>query len=583
MATRELGTAPSRTSDAATKAYVDTASAPAYITTVGDGTSGPFVITHNLNTRHVRVIVYRNASPWEEVFVRVEHTSKDTVTLLPDETWTTAQYRVLVQFVAASDTTAPTAGVLSYSSADSTSITYTFTGGSDNVGVAAVDAYDAASNTLLAAGITSPWTRTGLNPSTSYGTYLKYRDIEGNASQSNTDTHSTTAVPDTTAPTAGTLTLSSSTTTTITYTFTSGSDDVGVVGVDAYDATTNTLIASNITSPWVRGSGSGSNAPLTPSTNYGTYLKYRDAAGNASQSNTVSTTTGATPDTTAPTAGTASYSGTKTSTSITYTFTAGSDNVGIAGVDAYNAADNSLLAANVTSPWTRSGLSPSTSYGTFFRYRDAAGNFTDSNTVTQSTNAASTAPSFVDAKGEKTTSSLSTMPTHQTGDYLFMWAYRDGFVTAPSIPAGWTQIIVEGQNSNVLLVCYKIVASAAEVSGTWTNATNLTCASYRNVGSIGASAIGGGTSATITIPALTLQNTSGSSLVIAGGGHRSGANSLATPPAGLTYRAGYEGGGTEQDTAVYDTNGGVSSFTGGTINYATTSGWEMAAIELKAA
>lgn len=197
------------------------------------------------------------------------------------------------------------------------------------------------------------------------------------------------------------------------------------------------------------------------------------------------------------------------------------------------------------------------------------------------------APTFIAAVGEKTTTALSAMPSHQVGDYLIMVAYRDGFTTPPSLPAGWTDISSPtGDNSNSMRVGYKIAASTSEVSGTWTNATNLVCGSYRGVASIGAVAVNSGLTSSVALPNLTLQNTDGSSLVVGGLGHRSGANSLASGLSGgtaMTYRGGYEGSGTEQDMALWDTNVGVSSFTGGAISYATTSGWRTAAVELRAA
>lgn len=47
----------------------------------GDGTSISYLITHNLGTRDVKVAVYRNSTPWDEVICDVAHTSTNTVTL----------------------------------------------------------------------------------------------------------------------------------------------------------------------------------------------------------------------------------------------------------------------------------------------------------------------------------------------------------------------------------------------------------------------------------------------------------------------------------------------------------------------
>lgn len=460
---------------------------PSFSRLVGDGTQGPFVITHNLNTEDVGVQVRRATAPKDEIDVRVEHTGPNSITLLPDEAWAPNQYKVLVWFIAQSNITPPTAGTLAFSSSTSNSLTYTFTGQADADGIASIDLYNAADDSLIAAGVTSPVTWSGLTAQTAYSAYLKVTNVNGNSATSNTVTHSTDAPPaDSTPPTAGALSFSSVTQTTLVYTYTLGSDNVGVTQIDAYDSG-GTLIQADI---------------------------------------------------------------------------------GTSGT------------------WTRTGLTANTSYGTFLRYRDAAGLFADSNTVTHSTSAPPSGISYIDSRAEKTASSLSTMPTHQAGDLLVMFAYRDGFNTPPSVPAGWTVSGTPptGTNSNCMTVASKVAASSAEVSGTWTNATNLACIVFRGVaGGIGAVAYQDGIGTTLTIPALTLQKTDGTSWVVAGAGDRSGANSLATPPSGMVYRTGYEGTGTEQDTAVYGTNGAVSSFAGGTISYATSTGWFTCALELKAA
>lgn len=48
---------------------------------VGNGVATSFVITHNMNTRYVKVEVFRNATPWDTVVCDVERTTLDTVTV----------------------------------------------------------------------------------------------------------------------------------------------------------------------------------------------------------------------------------------------------------------------------------------------------------------------------------------------------------------------------------------------------------------------------------------------------------------------------------------------------------------------
>jgi hypothetical protein len=324
---------------------------------------------------------------------------------------------------------------------------------------------------------------------------------------------------------------------------------------------------------------------LTADTEYDCSVRALDLAGNAAASSVVPITTDADPgaDTESPTAPTLAFVS-KTTTTIDVSVSGATDNVGVTGYNFYRGGVKQNGSPVATTTYQYTGLTANTAYALTATALDAASNESVvSNTVNTTTDAAGSI-SFVAAVGEKTTTSLTTMPTHLTGDLLLMFAYRDGFNTPPSLPAGWTDLYsTTGTQSTGMRVGYKVAASGSEVSGTWTNCTDLTCASYRNVVSVGAVIGNTGNTDPIVISALTLQNTSGGSWVVAGAGHRSGANSLATPPSGMTFRAGYEGSSSEQDTAVYDTNAGVASFASKNITYATTSGWYTVAVELKVA
>lgn len=63
---------------------------------VGDNSSTAIVVTHNLNTRDVVVMVYRSTTPWDEVLCDVEMTSVNTITLRFAVAPTTNQFRVVV-------------------------------------------------------------------------------------------------------------------------------------------------------------------------------------------------------------------------------------------------------------------------------------------------------------------------------------------------------------------------------------------------------------------------------------------------------------------------------------------------------
>lgn len=71
-----------------------------------------------------------------------------------------------------------------------------------------------------------------------------------------------------------------------------------------------------------------------------------------------------------------------------------------------------------------------------------------------------------------------TLPAHQAGDIIVMWAVSGGdTITRPS---GWTGTsAVGGTKPGRGVLAYKIAASSSEVSGTWSSAKALMVAVYR--------------------------------------------------------------------------------------------------------
>ncbi len=63
---------------------------------LGNGSATSFTVTHNFGTRAVSVVVYRTASPYDEVDVYVEHTDANTVTIKPDAVWATNEFHAVV-------------------------------------------------------------------------------------------------------------------------------------------------------------------------------------------------------------------------------------------------------------------------------------------------------------------------------------------------------------------------------------------------------------------------------------------------------------------------------------------------------
>ena len=64
--------------------------------TFGDGVNTDFVITHNLNSRGVKISVWRTASPYDEVDYYAEKTSVNTITLRFNRVITADEFSVSI-------------------------------------------------------------------------------------------------------------------------------------------------------------------------------------------------------------------------------------------------------------------------------------------------------------------------------------------------------------------------------------------------------------------------------------------------------------------------------------------------------
>jgi hypothetical protein len=67
-----------------------------YSTDIGDGSNTSYTVTHNLSTREVTVVVYRNSGNYDEVECEVRHTSTTALTLVFSAAPTSNQFRVVV-------------------------------------------------------------------------------------------------------------------------------------------------------------------------------------------------------------------------------------------------------------------------------------------------------------------------------------------------------------------------------------------------------------------------------------------------------------------------------------------------------
>jgi chitodextrinase len=288
-------------------------------------------------------------------------------------------YTVNIQAVAG-DTTAPSAPTsLAASGTTQTTTNLSWTASTDNVAVTGYDVYK--DGALLGSTTTATtYPVTGLTASTSYAFTVKAKDAAGNVSAvSNTANVTTSAAPDTTAPSAPTsLAASNTTQTTTDLSWTASTDNVAVTGYDVYKD--GVLLGSTTTATTYPVTG------LTASTSYAFTVKAKDAAGNVSAvSNTANVTTSAAPDTTAPSAPTSLAASNTTQTTTDLSWAASTDNVAVTGYDVYK--DGVLLGSTTTATtYPVTGLTASTSYAFTVKAKDAAGNVsTVSNTANVTT------------------------------------------------------------------------------------------------------------------------------------------------------------------------------------------------------
>lgn len=187
---------------------------------------------------------------------------------------------------------------------------------------------------------------------------------------------------DTTAPSAPTnLTASNVTSTSVTLSWTSSIDNIGVTGYNIYQGG---VLKTTVTGT------SASVSGLTASTTYSFTIKAKDAAGNLSvSSNNLNITTSTGADTSAPTAPTNVIASNITSNSLTISWTASSDNIGVTGYDIYQGSSLKTSATGTSASIT--GLTASTAYSFSVKAKDGAGNTSASSATLNITTTAATA------------------------------------------------------------------------------------------------------------------------------------------------------------------------------------------------
>ena len=342
------------------------------------------------------------------------------------------------------DTTPPTQpGSLAVAAATQTSVSLTWNASTDAVGVTGYGVY---SGSTLATTVTAPGaTVSGLTCGTGYTFAVDAYDAAGNRSGKASVTGTTAACStpppgDTTPPTQpGSLAVAAATQTSVSLTWNASTDAVGVTGYGVYRGST---LATTVTVPGATVSG------LTCGTGYTFAVDAYDAAGNRSGKASVTGTTAAcsTPppgDTTPPTQPGSLAVAAATQTSVSLTWNASTDAVGVTGYGVYR---GSTLATTVTVPGaTVSGLTCGTGYTFAVDAYDAAGNRSGKASVTGTTGPctdtqAPTAPSNVQPTTRTATSiALSWSASTDNVGVVSYGVYRAG--TLVGSPTSTTYIL----------------------------------------------------------------------------------------------------------------------------------------------
>ena len=281
----------------------------------------------------------------------------------------------------AADTIPPSQpGALAVTSVSADSISLTWAASTDNVSVTGYSAY--RSGTMVTS-VTQPGTTvSGLSCGTAYALAVDAYDAAGNRSGKASLVTTTSPCPDTQPPSApANVNATSRTATSIALSWATSSDNVGVTGYGLYLSGTR-VGTSAVTS--------GIFSSLTCNTNYTLAVDAYDAAGNRSVKATYMVATTACPDSSPPTPPTGLAVSQVTQTSLTLTWSASTDDVGVTGYDVYRNGTKMSSAASTSS--SQSGLTCGTSYAFGVEALDAAGNRSTRVSVNANTSPCSVPP-----------------------------------------------------------------------------------------------------------------------------------------------------------------------------------------------
>ena len=271
---------------------------------------------------------------------------------------------------------------LTTSSVAQSSLSLSWRASSDNVGVAGYWLF--LDGSFVGDSSSTSYAFAALACGTTYTIGVAAYDAAGNASGTASTVQATAGCPDTQAPSAPTaLATSSVGPTSTTLTWAAATDNVGIAGYRLF---------LNGAQVGATGSPGYSYGGLSCGTSYTLGVAAYDAAGNVSPTATVSQATSpcAPTDTRAPSTPTGLSSGSATQTSIPLSWTASTDDVGVAGYRLF--LNGSQVATTGSTGYSFTGLSCGTSYSLGAAAYDAAGNVSATASISAATSPCTAPP-----------------------------------------------------------------------------------------------------------------------------------------------------------------------------------------------
>ncbi|MCR1025107.1 fibronectin type III domain-containing protein [Cellulophaga baltica] len=248
-----------------------------------------------------------------------------------------------------------------------TTTNLSWTAATDNVTVTDYEVFQEGVSIGFTGGNTT-FEVSGLAPETTYNFTIAAIDAAANSSvQSNSVSVTTLALIDTEAPTVPTALIANNiTTTSVSLNWTAATDNVAVIDYEVFQ--------DGVSIGLTGGTATFEVSALAPETDYNFTVVALDAATNVSaQSNNLSISTLALPDTEAPTVPTALIANNIATTSVSLNWTAATDNVAVTDYEVFQEGVSLGLSGGTTT-FLVDGLTPETAYNFTVAALDASAN-----------------------------------------------------------------------------------------------------------------------------------------------------------------------------------------------------------------